>query len=106
MEDTGKFEHISGTEFEWPADLVFLAMGFIHPIKEGLIAELTDLGMKHGAFGTVDAKFGTDNDSFKTSIDKVYACGDVRRGQSLIVWAISEGRKCASVVHNELMMQT
>jgi len=105
MEESGKFEKIPGSEFEWPADLVFLAMGFVHPVREGLLSELSDMGMKLGTFGTVEARFGTEMTSFQTSIPKIFACGDVRRGQSLIVWAISEGRKCARRVHNFLMAE-
>jgi glutamate synthase (NADPH/NADH) small chain len=99
----GKLEPIAGTEFEWPADLVLLAMGFVHPVKDGLIAQLVDMGLELDKMGNVKANFGTTPGCFATSLPGVYACGDVRRGQSLIVWAISEGRKCALQVHNYLM---
>lgn len=98
----GKIEPIPNTEFEWEADLVFLAMGFTKPVQDGLISQFMDAGMELDNFGNVRAKFGTNDDAFQTSVPKVFACGDVRRGQSLIVWAISEGRKCASVVHKFL----
>ncbi len=99
----GKFVPVSGTEFEWPADLVFLAMGFVHPIKTGLLEGFQEMGMELDSFGNVKASFGLKEGSFSTSLDKVFACGDVRRGQSLIVWAISEGRKCAEQVHRYLL---
>lgn len=99
----GKLEPIPGSDFEWPADLVLLAMGFVHPVKEGLIAQLVDLGMELDKMGNVKANFGTKEGSFATTLPGVYACGDVRRGQSLIVWAISEGRKCAAQVHSYLV---
>lgn len=95
----GKFVSIPGTEFEWPADYVFLAMGFVHPVREGLLAQLSDLGMELDERGNVRASFGTSENSFATTLPGVYACGDMRRGQSLIVWAISEGRKCAAEIH-------
>ncbi|MCW7505978.1 glutamate synthase subunit beta [Leptospira paudalimensis] len=101
-EENGKFIPVPGTEFEWPADLVFLAMGFVNPVKEGLLADLQKEGLELDNRGNVKAEFGTKAGSFATSIPKVYACGDVRRGQSLIVWAISEGRKCADQVHHFL----
>lgn len=104
-EENGKFSPIPGTEFEWPADLVFLAMGFVNPIKEGLLADLQKEGLELDGRGNVKADFGTKPGSFATSVPKVYACGDVRRGQSLIVWAISEGRKCADQVHHFLMQE-
>lgn len=104
-EENGKFSPIPGTEFEWPADLVFLAMGFVNPVKEGLLADLQKEGLELDGRGNVKADFGTKPGSFATSVPKVYACGDVRRGQSLIVWAISEGRKCADQVHHFLMQE-
>lgn len=104
-EENGKFSPIPGTEFEWPADLVFLAMGFVNPVKEGLLADLQKEGLELDGRGNVKADFGTKPGSFATSVPKVYACGDVRRGQSLIVWAISEGRKCADQVHLFLMQE-
>jgi glutamate synthase (NADPH/NADH) small chain len=102
--DNGKMEPIPGTEFEWPADLVFLAMGFVSPIKEDLISQLQEAGLELDKAGNVKASFGTRDGSFATSVPKVYACGDVRRGQSLIVWAISEGRKCADQVNKHLLV--
>lgn len=99
----GKFEPIPNSDFEWPADLVLLAMGFVHPVKKGLIDELTDSGMELDERGNVKAPFGTTTGCYATNLEGVYACGDARRGQSLIVWAISEGRKCARQVHVNLM---
>lgn len=101
----GKMNSVPGSSFEWPADLVFLAMGFVHPVKEGLISQLCDLGMELDKSGNVKASFGRKEGSFATSLPGVYACGDVRRGQSLIVWAISEGRKCAEQVHRYLLSE-
>lgn len=98
----GKMEVIPNSEFEWPADLVLLAMGFVHPVREGLIQQLIDLGLELDRMGNIKASFGRSERDFVTSIPKVFACGDVRRGQSLIVWAISEGRKCALNVHKFL----
>ncbi|MCB1176657.1 MAG: glutamate synthase subunit beta [Leptospiraceae bacterium] len=99
----GKITPVPGTEFEWPADLVFLAMGFVHPVKEGFITQLVNMGLELDNRNNVKADFGLKDGAFSTSIPGVYACGDVRRGQSLIVWAISEGRKCANQVHKYLM---
>ncbi|MBP9888380.1 MAG: glutamate synthase subunit beta [Leptospiraceae bacterium] len=101
--ENGKFEPIAGTEFEWPADLVFLAMGFVHPVKEDLILQLQEAGLELDKAGNVKASFGTKEGAFATNVPKVFACGDVRRGQSLIVWAISEGRKCADQVNKFLL---
>ncbi len=103
--ENGKFVPVPGTEFEWPADYVFLAMGFVHPVREGLLAQLEELGMEFDNRGNVKAEFGLKEGSFATSVDRVYACGDMRRGQSLIVWAISEGRKCADQVHRRLLRE-
>ncbi len=86
-----RFEEVPGSEFVVPADLVLLAMGFVHPVHEGVIDQL---GLEKDARGNVQAGFG----EFQTSVPKVFAAGDVRRGQSLVVWAIAEGRKAARAV--------
>ncbi len=91
-----QFRPIPGTEFSRPADLVLLAMGFVHPVHEGL---LTQLGVDRDPRGNVKANV----QSYKSSIDKVFACGDMRRGQSLVVWAIREGRQAARAVDEFLM---
>lgn len=91
-----KFDEVEGSEFEYPADLVLLAMGFVHPVQEGF---LNQLGVEYDPRGNVQASFG----EFRTSVDKVFAAGDVRRGQSLVVWAIAEGRKAARAVDLYLM---
>ncbi len=102
----GKFENMPGTEFILEADLVLIAAGFVHPEPNGLLAELVDLGLQLDSRGNVKADFGEDEFSHHTSLQKVFACGDMRRGQSLIVWAIAEGRKCASAVHKYLSEQS
>jgi glutamate synthase (NADPH/NADH) small chain len=93
-QNTGKppFEPVPGTEETRPAELVLLAMGFLHPEQPLLEA----LGVKRDARG--NAKAG----AYATSADGVFAAGDARRGQSLIVWAINEGRQCARVVDRYL----
>jgi glutamate synthase (NADPH/NADH) small chain len=103
--ENGKLTEIPFSNFELPAELVLIAAGFVHPVKNGLITELVELGLELDARGNVNAKFGDEEDTFKTNLDKVYACGDMRRGQSLVVWAISEGRKCAASVHKNLMAE-
>ncbi len=90
-----KMIEVEDSEFTIEADLVLLAMGFIHPIHEGLV---NNLSLKLDNRGNVEA----DEISFKTSSDKVFVAGDCRRGQSLVVWAISEGRKCAERIDNFL----
>ena len=95
----GKFQAIPGTEFEIKADLVLLAMGFVAPLQEGLLA---NLGVKLDNRGNVAA----DTISYRSSADKVFACGDMRRGQSLVVWAIREGRQTAHSVDKFLMGST
>ncbi|MDP9136648.1 MAG: FAD-dependent oxidoreductase, partial [Pseudomonadota bacterium] len=90
---------IAGSEFELPADLVLLAMGFVHPVHEGM---LSDLGLKLDPRGNVAAN-GND---YRTNLDKVFAAGDMRRGQSLVVWAIREGRQAARAVDEFLMGET
>jgi glutamate synthase (NADPH/NADH) small chain len=91
-----KMQPIPGTAFDIPADLVLLAMGFVHPVHEGLIKSL---GLKLDARGNISAS----TDDYRTSIDKVFAAGDMRRGQSLVVWAIREGRQAAQAVDAFLM---
>ncbi len=89
------FKELPGTEFEIECELVLLAMGFVHP-EEDLPAQL---GLERDARGNVKAVYR----SFKTSRDKVFAAGDARRGQSLVVWAIHEGREAARAVDLYLM---
>jgi glutamate synthase (NADPH/NADH) small chain len=93
---TPRLERIEGTEFELQADLVLLAMGFVHPLHEGM---LDTLGVAYDQRGNVSA----DTRAYRTSVDKVFAAGDMRRGQSLVVWAIREGRQCARSVDQFLM---
>jgi glutamate synthase (NADPH/NADH) small chain len=90
---------IEGSEFTIKADLVLLAMGFVSPVKEGLLAEL---GVQLDQRGNVLA----DTRGYKSSVGKVFACGDMRRGQSLVVWAIREGRQCAASIDETLMGET
>ena len=94
-----KFKPIEGTEFTLKADLILLAMGFVSPVKEGLLSEL---GVALDRRGNVDA----DVSRYAASRAKVYACGDMRRGQSLVVWAIREGRQCAASIDEALMGAT
>jgi glutamate synthase (NADPH) small chain len=93
-----KFEAIPGTEFTLPAELVLLAMGFLGPIREGMIEQL---GVK------LDARSNIATDaSYMSSVPGVFSAGDMRRGQSLVVWAISEGRRAARAVDLFLMGST
>ncbi len=92
----GRFQPVPGTDFELKADLVLLAMGFVHPVHEGMIDALD---VARDVRGNVRA----DTDDYRSSRDKVFACGDMRRGQSLVVWAIREGRQCARAVDEFLM---
>jgi glutamate synthase (NADPH/NADH) small chain len=84
----GRMQEIEGSDFVLPADLILLAMGFLGPKKTGMLdqsgVELTERG-----------NVAADTESYRTSDDMIFACGDMRRGQSLIVWAIREGRQCA-----------
>jgi glutamate synthase (NADPH/NADH) small chain len=98
----GKLEEVPGTDFELKADLVLIAAGFLHPVHEGLINELKEFGLELDQRGNVKAEFGDSDKAHATTVNKVFACGDMRRGQSLVVWAIAEGRKCAAAVHNFL----
>ncbi|MEE4206862.1 MAG: glutamate synthase subunit beta [Erythrobacter sp.] len=92
----GEMREIVGSEFTIPADLILLAMGFVGPKKAGLLeqaaVELTDRG-----------NVRADTDNYATSVPGVWACGDMRRGQSLVVWAIREGRQAARAVDEALM---
>ena len=94
-----KFQPVPGTEFEIKADLVLLAMGFVHPVHEGMLKAL-DVALDNR--GNVSA----DTTAYLTSVPKVFAAGDIRRGQSLVVWAIREGRQCAHAVDKFLMGST
>lgn len=91
-----QFVERPGSERELPCELALLAMGFVHPQHEGLINELE---VERDERGNVKAPEGV----YKTNIPKIFAAGDVRRGQSLVVWAISEGRECAKAVDEYLM---
>ncbi len=102
----GKLIDIPGTEFELKADLVLIAAGFVHPVHDGMINELSGIGLELDQRGNVKAQFGEAEDAHATSLGKVFACGDMRRGQSLVVWAIAEGRKCAAAVHSYLMQES
>jgi glutamate synthase (NADPH/NADH) small chain len=94
-----KFQPIPGTEFMIDADLVLLAMGFVHPVHEGMIKSL---GLALDPRGNIKA----DTIAYQSSLPKVFAAGDMRRGQSLVVWAIREGRQCAHAIDKFLMGST
>jgi glutamate synthase (NADPH) small chain len=94
-----KMQPIPGTEFELKADLVLLAMGFLGPVQDGMLASL---GLKLDARGNVEANML----NYKSSIPKIFSAGDMRRGQSLVVWAIREGRQAARAVDEFLMGET
>jgi glutamate synthase (NADPH/NADH) small chain len=94
----GKLVEVPGTEKDHPADLVLLAMGFVSPVH----TLLESFGVERDGRG--NAKAGTDErGGYKTNVDKVFAAGDMRRGQSLVVWAIREGRQAARAVDEALM---
>jgi glutamate synthase (NADPH/NADH) small chain len=96
-----KMVEVPGSEFELPADLVLFAMGFLSPVASVLEA----FGVEKDPRG--NARATTDGDGcYRTSVDKVFAAGDMRRGQSLVVWAIREGRQCARAVDEYLMGTT
>jgi glutamate synthase (NADPH) small chain len=94
-----KMQPIQGSEFEVKADLVLLAMGFVHPVHEGMVQAL---GLELDPRGNVRA----NTDDYHTSLEKVFAAGDMRRGQSLVVWAIREGRQAAHAIDKFLMGST
>ena len=93
-----QMKEVAGSDFELPADLVLLAMGFLGPEKKGLLEQL---GVELDPRGNVKA-----DDNYMTTVPGVFASGDMRRGQSLIVWAIWEGRECAVGVDKYLMGHT
>jgi glutamate synthase (NADPH/NADH) small chain len=93
-----EFLPVEGSEFELPCELVLLAMGFLGTERSGVVAEL---GLEVSARGSVAA-----DSSWSTNVDGVFVCGDMTRGQSLIVWAIAEGRSAAASVDRYLMGQT
>jgi glutamate synthase (NADPH/NADH) small chain len=93
------FKPIAGSEFRLRADLVLLAMGFLHPVREGM---LTQLGAELDQRGNLKA----NEQDYATSKARVFACGDMRRGQSLVVWAIREGRQAARAIDEALMGAT
>ena len=93
------FKPILGSEFQLKADLVLLAMGFVSPVYDGMVKEFgVDLDNRNNV--------SANTDDYKTSCDKIWSAGDMRRGQSLVVWAIREGRQCARSVDQYLMGKT
>ena len=92
-----KFEPIPGSEFTLDVDLVLLAMGFLGPVPSGMIEQMGVALDQRGNVATTD---------YKTSVEGIFAAGDMRRGQSLVVWAIAEGRKAAAVVDTYLVGKT
>ncbi len=92
----GQMQEVPGSEFVLKADLILLAMGFVGPRKQGLLEQA---GVELDPRGNVKGNVV----DYKTSVDNVFACGDMRRGQSLVVWAIREGRQCARAVDQALM---
>ena len=100
-DETGRprMDEVPGSEFEIPADLVLLAMGFVHPVHEGLVQKL---GVGLDPRGNVMA----DTRSFATTEPGVFAAGDCRRGQSLVVWALWEGREAARAVDQYLASES
>ena len=94
-----KMKPVAGSEFDIDADLVLLAMGFVSPVLEGMVK---DLGVELDPRGNVKANVL----DYKSSKEKIFACGDLRRGQSLVVWAIREGRQAAHSVDKFLMGET
>lgn len=98
--DNGRMimEEVPGTEFQQPVDMVLLAMGFLHPQHEGLLEEL---GVKFDARGNVIA-----DENYMTEKEGIFVAGDMRRGQSLVVWALNDGRRVAKSVDEYLMGET
>jgi glutamate synthase (NADPH/NADH) small chain len=100
-DEAGRWQmaEIEGSEFSLQADLALLAMGFVHPVHAGMLDEL---GVELDQRGNVQG-FTEGPKAYHTSIPGVFAAGDMRRGQSLVVWAIREGRQCAHAVDEWLM---
>ena len=94
----GKMVEVPGSEFAVPAERVYLAMGFVSPVQKLLDAFGVEKDARQNAKATTDGA-----GCYATSVSKVFAAGDVRRGQSLVVWAIREGRQCAREVDAFLM---
>jgi glutamate synthase (NADPH) small chain len=92
----GQMQEMPGTEFTLKADLILLAMGFVGPLPAGMV-EQSDVALD------VRGNVAADTSDYATSQENVFACGDMRRGQSLVVWAIREGRQCARSVDLALM---
>jgi len=100
--DNWQMSEVEDSEFELKADIATLAMGFVHPVQEGMLEELqVDLDGRGNVEGSTEG-----DKAYYTSIDKVFSAGDMRRGQSLVVWAIREGRQCAHSVDAYLMGST
>lgn len=97
-----QMSEVAGSEFTLQADAVFLAMGFVHPVHEGMLEELgVDLDSRGNVSGQTQG-----SKAYQTSTEGVFSAGDMRRGQSLVVWAIREGRQCARAVDEWLMGQS
>ena len=90
-----EFNPILGSDFTIKADMAFLALGFVSPLSEKI---LNSLDLEIDSKGNIK----TDPDTFETNIENIFACGDSRRGQSLVVWAINEGRKVAENIHKKM----
>lgn len=102
--DNGAWQmsEVADSEFELKADIATLAMGFVHPVHEGMLEELElELDARGNVKGETEGY-----QAYSTSLDKVFAAGDIRRGQSLVVWAIREGRQCAHSIDEYLMGYT
>jgi glutamate synthase (NADPH/NADH) small chain len=96
-----KMVEVAGSEFEIPADLVLLAMGFVSPL--GLVLDAFSVDKDGRANVQAATEEGMARPPYATSRPKIFAAGDMRRGQSLVVWAIREGRQCARAVDEFLM---
>ncbi len=104
QDDQGRWNmsEVAGSEFELQADLVTLAMGFVHPVHAGMLEQLgVDLDTRGNVAATTEGE-----GCYQTSVPQVFTAGDMRRGQSLVVWAIREGRQCARAVDEYLMGQS
>ncbi len=97
-----QMHQVPGSEGVLKADLVLLAMGFVHPVHQGMLAELQQSGLELDGRGNVKG-VTEGSQAYRTTVDGVFAAGDMRRGQSLVVWAIREGRQCARAVDEWLM---